>query len=83
MWWLSVIVGVGLRSVRWSGLEMTVTDDEIYICANCAGERGYRMPNDGLVGSARTKCAMCGKFELCFMLDDLDSVFKDLEKVIQ
>ena len=51
---------------------------EPYVCVECMKDRGYRLPDDGLVGHLKCKCAMCGKFDICFLLEDLWPVWDEL-----
>lgn len=44
---------------------------DTFICADCAGERGYFWPKEGSVYSRRVRCDYCEKKEICFDVDDL------------
>lgn len=53
---------------------MDLSPDEtkaIFICPDCAKERGYRWPYQGSVHEIIGKCDMCGARGLMFDRDDL------------
>lgn len=51
---------------------LTLNSEEIWICLDCAQERGYRKPIEGAVNGKVTKCFCCYKY--CYVMDRDDLI---------
>lgn len=66
--------GLALWPLQLNALSDT---DTLWICVDCALERGFRWPLNGHVHEKLTVCDHCGKRGACFEKDDLIPATED------